>query len=94
MNVNALKVITPKRKDIKVPIITSTEPVQGKEIDLTFVRFAQRKKNATEYIASVDRRLREKEFRKEYIKSIVLDVLCGISLVAGFCGIILIGVLF
>lgn len=91
MNVNALKVITPKRKDIKVPIITSTEPVEGKEIDLTFVRFAQRKKNATEYIASVDRRRRKKEFRKEYIKGIIRDVIGGFVMALTIFAILFIG---
>lgn len=95
---NALKVITPEKREFNVPTITNTTPVQGKEIDLTFVQFAQRKRNALDYIASVERRETVKAAKKKNlmntIKSTVCNILCGISLAAGFFGIILIGMIF
>lgn len=94
---NALKVITPEKREFNVPTITSTTPVQGKEIDLTFVQFAQRKRNALDYIASVERREAAKAAKKKNlmntIKSAVCNILCGISLAAGFFGVILIGMI-
>lgn len=95
---NALKVITPEKREFNVPTITNTTPVQGKEIDLTFVQFAQRKRNALDYIASVERREAAKAAKKKNlmssIKSAVCNILCGISLAAGFFGAILIGMMF
>lgn len=95
---NALKVITPEKREFNVPTITSTTPVQGKEIDLTFVQFAQRKRNALDYIASVERREADKTAKRKNlmntIKSAVCNILCGISLAAGFFGVILIGMMF
>lgn len=95
---NALKVITPEKREFNVPTITNTTPVQGKEIDLTFVQFAQRKRNALDYIASVERREAAKAAKKKNlmssIKSAVCNILCGISLAAGFFGVILIGMMF
>ena len=94
---NALKVITPEKRKFNVPTITNTTPVQGKEIDLTFVQFAQRKRNALDYIASVERREAAKAAKKKNlmntIKSAVCNILCGISLAAGFFGVILIGMI-
>lgn len=95
---NALKVITPEKREFNVPTITNTTPVQGKEIDLTFVQFAQRKRNALDYIASVERREAAKAAKKKNlmssIKSAVCNILCGISLAAGFFGVILVGMIF
>ena len=95
---NALKVITPEKRKFNVPTITSTIPVQGKEIDLTFVQFAQRKRNALDYIASVERREADKTAKRknlmDTIKSAVCNILCGISLAAGLFGVILIGMIF
>lgn len=95
---NALKVITPEKREFNVPTITSTTPVQQGEIDLTFVQFAQRKRNALDYIASVERRETVKAAKKKNlmntIKSAVCNILCGISLAAGFFGVILIGMMF
>lgn len=95
---NALKVITPEKREFNVPTITSTTPVQQGEIDLTFVQFAQRKRNALDYIASVERREAAKAAKKKNlissIKSAVCNILCGISLAAGFFGVILIGMMF
>lgn len=95
---NALKVITPEKREFNVPTITNTTPVQGKEIDLTFVQFAQRKRNALDYIASVERREADKTAKRknlmDTIKSAVCNILCGISLAAGLFGVILIGMMF
>lgn len=95
---NALKVITPEKREFNVPTITNTTPVQQGEIDLTFVRFAQRKRNALDYIASVERREAAKAAKKKNlmssIKSAVCNILCGISLAAGFFGVILVGMIF
>lgn len=95
---NALKVITPEKREFNVPTITNTTPVQGKEIDLTFVQFAQRKRNALDYIASVERIEAAKAAKKKNlmssIKSAVCNILCGISLAAGFFGVILVGMIF
>lgn len=94
---NALKVVTTK-KEFNVPTITNTTPVQQGEIDLTFVQFAQRKRNALDYIASVERREAAKAAKKKNlmssIKSAVCNILCGISLAAGFFGVILVGMIF
>ena len=87
-----------KREMPFIPRIVSTEPVQQGEIDLTFVQFAQRKRNALDYIASVERREAAKAAKKKNlissIKSAVCNILCGISLAAGFFGVILIGMMF
>ena len=95
---NALKVITPEKREFNVPTITNTTPVQQGEIDLTFVQFTQRKRNALDYIASVERRETVKAAKKKNImntiKSTVCNILYGISLAAGFFGIILIGMIF
>ena len=97
MNVSTAEVLT-ERKEFFVPRIISTTPVQGKEIDLTFVQFAQRKRAATTYIENVEARRETKEIRKRNrinkAKNFVTEILCGVVMFAGFCGIVLIGTIF
>ena len=97
MNVSTAEVLT-ERKEFFVPRIISTTPVQGKEIDLTFVQFAQRKRNALDYIESVAQKREAKADRKRNrinkAKNFVSEILCGIVMFAGFCGVILMGTMF
>lgn len=99
MNVSTAEVLEENtRENFFVPRIVSTEPVQGKEIDLTFVQFAQRKRAATTYIENVEARREAKEIRKRNrinkAKNFVSEILCGVVMFAGFCGIVLIGTIF
>lgn len=99
MNVSTAEVLEENtRENFFVPRIVSTEPVQGKEIDLTFVQFAQRKRAATTYIENVEARREAKEIRKRNkfhkVKNITSEILCGVVMFAGFCGIVLIGTIF
>lgn len=99
MNVSTAEVLEENtRENFFVPRIVSTEPVQGKEIDLTFVQFAQRKRAATTYIENVEARRETKEIRKRNrinkAKNFVTEILCGVVMFAGFCGIVLIGTIF
>lgn len=85
-----------KREMPFIPRIVSTEPVQKKELDLTFVQFAQRKRNALDYIASVEARREKKEIRKRNkiakIKRIACDILEGFAMAASILAIILLGI--
>ena len=57
----------PQTREFHVPTITTTTPIHdAKEIDLTFVRFAQRKKAANDYIENVayTREIKRKKLRK------------------------------
>lgn len=99
MNVSTAEVLEENtRENFFVPRIVSTELVQGKEIDLTFVQFAQRKRAATTYIENVEARRETKEIRKRNrinkAKNFVTEILCGVVMFAGFCGIVLIGTIF
>lgn len=60
------------KENFYVPTITNTTPIEGKEIDLTFVRFAQQKRNALDYIESV--RLKEEQ-KWKWLKRIVNGLL-------------------
>ena len=68
---------------------------EGKEIDLSFIKMIQRDRNAKEYIANVKYRnslkAAQKRNRWNRLKISVLNVLCGVSFVAGGFGLILIG---
>ena len=81
---NALKVITPEKREFNVPTITNTTPVQGKEIDLTFVQFAQRKRAATTYIESVAHRKQVEANLKESRKARIGNVVAGLLFATGF----------
>lgn len=86
-----------------VPVIVSTNPTPvTKEIDLTFVQFAQRKHAATTYINHVEhiRKLEKvrKRIRKERFIDKVLEVaswaVFSIALSLGFFGVALLGLMF
>ena len=95
MNVSTAKKLE-KREMPFIPRIVSTEPVQKKELDLTFVQFAQRKRNALDYIASVEARREKKEILKRNkvakIKCIAFDILEGFAMAASILAIILLGI--
>lgn len=87
------------RDRINVPFVVSTTPVPAqKEIDLTFVQFAQRKHAATTYINQVARKREIKLARKENHKDKILDIISwvGVSAVLSiaFFGIGLLGIMF
>ena len=94
---NTIKIETKENKERNffVPIIVSTTAPEGKEIDLSFIQMIQRDRNAKEYIANVAYRnslkAAQKRNRWNKLKVSVLNVLCGISFVAGGLGLILIG---
>ena len=68
---------------------------EEKEIDLSFIQIIQRDKTAKEYIANVEYRnslkAAQKRNRWNRLKVSVLNVLCGVSFVAGGFGLILLG---
>ena len=68
---------------------------EEKEIDLSFIQMIQRDRNAKEYIANVKYRnslkAAQKRNRWNRLKISVLNVLCGVSFVAGGFGLILLG---
>ena len=77
------------RENFFVPVIVSTEPVQKKELDLTFVRFAQRKHAATTYIQSVESRKRNHSRIKETIGNIagaigIFAMIYGMCIIGAF----------
>lgn len=77
------------RENFFVPVIVSTEPVQKKEIDLTFVRFTQRKHAATTYIQSVESRKRNHSRIKETIGNIagaigIFAMIYGMCIIGAF----------
>lgn len=87
------------KEPLFVPVIVSTNPVPvTKEIDLTFVQFAQRKHAATTYINQVARKREIKLARKENHKDKILDIISwvGVSAVLSiaFFGIGLLGIMF
>lgn len=97
MNVSIAEVSTENIKEnFFVPKIISTTPVPTtKEIDLTFVQFAQRKRAALDYIASVEAKREDKANRKANkiakFKSVITDTLGGIFAAALIFVILLIG---
>ena len=76
--------LKPARERMSVPFIVSTTPVQGKEIDLTFVQFAQRKRAATTYIESVAHRKQVEANLKESRKARIGNVVAGLLFATGF----------
>lgn len=98
MNTSTAKKLETKER-LFVPVIVSTNPEPiTKEIDLTFVQFAQRKHAATTYINQVARKREIKLARKENRKDKILDVISwvGVSAVLSiaFFGIGLLGIMF
>lgn len=91
MNVSTAEVLTKDntRENFFVPVIVTTEPVQKKEIDLTFVRFAQRKHAAVSYIQSVESR--KKNLR---IKETLGNIAGAIGIFAMIYGMCIIGAFF
>lgn len=73
--------------------IETTAP-EGKEIDLSFIQMIQRDRNAKK-IANVayknSLKAAQKRNRWNRLKVSVLNVLCGVSFVAGGFGLLLIG---
>ena len=92
----ARKIETKER--LFVPVIVSTKPTTvTKEIDLTFVQFAQRKHAATTYIESVAHRKQVeanlKESRKVRIGNIIAGLLFTVAFSLCFFGIALLGMM-
>lgn len=99
MNIaNTAKKLETKER-LFVPVIVSIKPVQAvKEIDLTFVRFAQRKHAATTYIESVAHRKQVeanlKESRKVRIGNVIAGLLFTVAFSLCFFMIAIIGMAF
>ena len=97
MNVSTAEVLTDNTKEnFFVPRIISTTPAPTtKEIDLTFVQFAQRKRAALDYIASVEAKREDKANRKTNkiakIKYAITNILGGLCTGALIFVILLIG---
>ena len=97
MESTARKIETKER--LFVPVIISTKPTPAtKEIDLTFVQFAQRKRAATTYIESVAHRKQVeanlKESRKARIGNVVAGLLFTVAFSLCFFMIAIIGMAF
>lgn len=89
MNVSTAEKFENNTRDFFVPVIVSTEPVQKKEIDLTFVRFAQRKHAAVSYIQSVESRKRNHLRIKETLGNIagaigIFAMIYGMCIIGAF----------
>lgn len=102
MNISTAPKLETKER-LFVPVIVSTNPTPvTKEIDLTFVQFAQRKHAAATYINQVTRKRELKRehkiVRKEKFKNKVLEVLSwtifSVVLSLAFFGIGLLGIMF
>ena len=93
--INGNLALKAKRERMSVPFIISTTPIQAeKEIDLTFVQFAQRKHAATTYIESVAHRKQvEAKSRKVRIGNVVAGLLFATGFSLCFFGIALLGMM-
>ena len=96
MESTARKIETKEHLFVPVIVITKPTPVT-KEIDLTFVQFAQRKHAATTYIESVAHRKQVeanlKESRKARIGNVVAGLLFTVAFSLCFFGIALLGMM-
>lgn len=86
------------KEHLFVPVIVSTNPTPvTKEIDLTFVQFAQRKHAATKYIESVAHRKQVEANLKESCKVKIGNVIAGLLFTVAFSlcffGIALLGMM-
>ena len=96
MESTARKIETKER--LFVPVIVSTNPTPTtKELDLTFVQFAQRKHAATKYIENVAHRKQVeaniKESRKVRIGNVIVGLLFTVAFSLCFFGIALLGMM-
>lgn len=93
--INGNLALKAKRERMSVPFIISTTPIQAeKELDLTFVQFAQRKHAATTYIESVAHRKQvEAKSRKVKIGNVVAGLLFATGFSLCFFGIALLGMM-
>ena len=93
--INGNLALKAKRERMSVPFIISTTPIQAeKELDLTFVQFAQRKHAATTYIESVAHRKQvEAKSRKVRIGNVVAGLLFTVAFSLCFFGIALLGMM-
>ena len=92
----ARKIETKER--LFVPVIVSTNPTPTtKELDLTFVQFAQRKHAATKYIENVAHKKQVeanfKESRKVRIGNVTAGLLFTVAFSLCFFGIALLGMI-
>lgn len=84
---------TETRRDFYVPTITTTEPVEGKKIDLTFAELMYRKRNAKRYSETV--RTNKKARRKRNpVLDMIGNFLAVVSMFAGLYMAIIIGAMF
>ena len=93
---SAIRVLKPENtRDFHFPTITSTTPISNaKEIDLTFVRFAQRKRAANDYIQNVTRTRKLKRRKLRNILNTIGEFLSVVSLFASLYMIYIVMALF
>lgn len=94
--INGNLALKAKRERINVPFIISTTPIQAeKELDLTFVQFAQRKHAATTYRNQVaktrESKTNQKRISKEKVENVCLGLLFTVGFTLCFFGIAIIG---
>ena len=93
---SAIRVLKQEQtREFHVPTITTTTPIcDAKEIDLTFVRFAQRKKAANDYIQNVayTKEIKKRKLRK--VLNTIGEFLSVISLFASLYMIYIVMALF
>ena len=90
--------LKPVRERMNVPFIVTTKPAEQKEIDLTFVQFAQRKHAATTYINKVAKarvaKANQKKISKKKVENVCLGLLFTVGFSLCFFGIAVIGMVF
>lgn len=80
---------TETRRDFYVPTITTTEPVEGKKIDLTFAELMYRKRNAVRYSESVSSKKSRRKVNP--ILDMIGNFLAVISMFAGLYMALIVG---
>lgn len=79
-------------------VVEVKEPEQKKELDLTFVKLVQRRKNALEYIESVEAKREAERIRKHEkvteIKETLEDVAGAVGIFLMLYGMCVVGALF
>lgn len=79
-------------------VVEVKEPAQKKELDLTFVKLVQRRKNALEYIESVEARRESERVRKQEktaeIKETLEDIAGAVGIFLMLYGMCIVGSLF
>lgn len=84
---NTAKKRTETKRDFYVPTITTTEPVEGQKIDLSFAELMYRKRNAKQYSEAV----RKSRRKRNPILDTIGNILAVISMFAGLYMALLVG---